>query len=130
MFSVSPDEFEKLVHDSVDNLPKIHKDKLTNVGFFVLDFPTKEQAMRSGLRPGQMLLGLYEGVPLSKRGGTLKLLPDTITLFKKPIELSVNTYPELLEQIHKTVWHEVAHYFGLDHDKIYDIQAKSNKSKD
>jgi predicted Zn-dependent protease with MMP-like domain len=125
MYSVNYEEFEKLVHQSVDNLPKVHKDKIKNVGFFVLDFPTQEQVYRSKLKPGQMLLGLYEGVPLSKRGGTLKLLPDTITLFKRPIEMSVNSYPELLEQIHKTVWHEVAHYFGLDHDKIYEIQDKN-----
>ena len=87
MFKISTQEFEQLVHNAVDGLPKVHKDKIINVGFFVMDMPTSEQARAAKLKPGNMLLGLYEGVPLSKRGGNLKLLPDTITLFQIPINI-------------------------------------------
>ena len=126
MYKISSNEFEKLVHDSVDGLPKLHKDNLKNVGFFVLDFPTNEQIARSNLNPGQMLLGLYEGVPLSQRNGAMKLLPDTITLFKIPIENSVNSMDQLKSRIKNTVWHEVAHYYGLDHDKIHEIERRNS----
>ena len=124
MFKISTQEFEQLVHNAVDNLPKVHKDKIMNVGFFVMDMPTLEQARAAKLKPGNMLLGLYEGVPLSERGGNLKLLPDTITLFQIPIEMTSNSKEQLISQIKNTVWHEVAHYFGLDHEKIYSIQNR------
>jgi len=124
MFKISTQEFEQLVHNAVDGLPKVHKDKIINVGFFVMDMPTSEQARAAKLKPGNMLLGLYEGVPLSKRGGNLKLLPDTITLFQIPIEMTSNSKEQLISQIKNTVWHEVAHYFGLDHEKIYSIQNR------
>ncbi|MEI8187828.1 MAG: metallopeptidase family protein [Candidatus Saccharibacteria bacterium] len=124
MFKISTQEFEQLVHNAVDNLPKVHKDKIMNVGFFVMDMPTLEQARAAKLKPGNMLLGLYEGVPLSERGGNLKLLPDTITLFQIPIEMTSNSKEQLIGQIKNTVWHEVAHYFGLDHEKIYSIQNR------
>ena len=124
MYKISPQKFESLVHDTVDGLPKIHKDKIANVGFFVRDMPSEDQAKRSKLLPGQMLLGLYEGVPLSQRGGDLKLLPDTITLFQIPIEMSSNSLDELKKQVQNTVWHEVAHYFGLNHEMINAIENK------
>ncbi len=124
MYKISTEEFELLVHDAVDGLPKVHKDKILNVGFFVRDIPSDEQIKRSGLLEGQILLGLYEGVPLSQRGGNIKLLPDTITLFQIPIEMSINSLDELKKQIQNTVWHEVAHYFGLNHKMINAIENK------
>ncbi len=126
MFSLNDRDFEKLVHDSVDGLPTIHKDNLKNVGFFILDWPTDQQRIKSNLQPNQMLLGLYEGVPLSQRNGAMKLLPDTITLFKIPIEKSVNSMDQLKSRIKNTVWHEVAHYYGLDHDKIHEIERRNS----
>jgi len=125
MYKISSEEFELLVHDAVDGLPKVHKDNISNVGFFVRDVPSDEQIKRSKLSKGQMLLGLYEGVPLSQRGGNIKLLPDTITLFQIPIELSCNNLEDLKKQIKNTVWHEVAHYFGLNHDMINAIENKN-----
>ena len=124
MYKISTEEFELLVHDAVDGLPKVHKDKILNVGFFVRDIPSDEQIKRSGLLEGQIWLGLYEGVPLSQRGGNIKLLPDTITLFQIPIEMSSNSLDELKKQIQNTVWHEVAHYFGLNHKMINAIENK------
>ena len=124
MYKISTEEFELLVHDAVDGLPKVHKDKILNVGFFVRDIPSDDQIKRSGLLEGQILLGLYEGVPLSQRGGNIKLLPDTITLFQIPIEMSSNSLDELKKQIQNTVWHEVAHYFGLNHKMINAIENK------
>jgi predicted Zn-dependent protease with MMP-like domain len=74
------------------------------------------------------LFGLYEGVPLTKRGGALKLLPDKITVFKQPLLAVSRTPAQLRRNIGHTIWHEVAHYFGLDHDRIHQLDAKRQRS--
>ena len=113
-------DFEKLVADAIDNVPSPYKEKINNVNFAVEDEPTAEQRHELGLRPCDALFGLYQGVPLPKRGGAVhSLVPDVITVFKKPM---IYMFPEdeaLRRQVFKTVWHEVAHYFGLNHDQIY-----------
>jgi predicted Zn-dependent protease with MMP-like domain len=65
---------------------------------------------------------LYEGVPLSQRQGVTRLFPDKITLFRGPLQWRANTLEELKEEIRHTLWHEIAHYYGLDHDKIRDLE--------
>jgi predicted Zn-dependent protease with MMP-like domain len=74
------------------------------------------------LAPYQTLLGLYQGVPLSRRQGMQTTLPDTITLYKFPILQSVSNLSELKEQIRHTLWHEIAHYYGLNHTEIHNLQ--------
>ncbi len=72
-----------------------------------------------------MLLGLYEGIPLTQRGNNYTfVLPDKITLFKHSILRVVNTEAELLEQIKRTIWHEIAHYYGVSHDRMHELQNK------
>ena len=66
----------------------------------------------------QTLFGLYEGVPLPQRQGSLKVMPDKITIYQIPIQSVAHDINSLYDQIARTVWHEVAHYFGLDHDMI------------
>ncbi len=127
MFKVSTEDFEELVHQAVDSLPKVHRDKIQNVAFFVRDLPSPEQRIKGKLRPDQTLLGLYEGVALPRRNGTLKLTPDIITIFQIPMEYHANSLEELKTQIKHTVWHEVAHYFGLDHKMIYEIEDNFKK---
>jgi predicted Zn-dependent protease with MMP-like domain len=122
MYTITQKEFEGLVQESVEALPKTHKDKITNIGFFVRDVPSQIQAQKAKLQPGNTLFGLYEGVPLSQRNGVTMLMPDTITIFQKPIESHSNSLSELRMHIKHTVWHEVAHYFGLDHAQIHNIE--------
>lgn len=70
-----------------------------------------------------LLLGLYEGIPLTKRGTNYSgVLPDKITMFKNPILALSHNQNDLFEQIKRTLWHEIAHYYGLDHDRIDKIQ--------
>lgn len=118
MLQVSEEEFHELVNQAFSGLPKTHLDKLKNVAIIVEDYPSEEQRQKLMLANNQTLFGLYEGVPLTQRLGNQKLLPDKITIFKVPIEMSVYDHAGLKEQIKHTVWHEVAHYFGLDHDDI------------
>ena len=122
MWQVSDSEFHELIDQAMSELPKEHIKPLKNVAILVEDYPSESQRINLKLSGYQTLLGLYEGVPLSKRQGTQKILPDKITLFKGPIESRVNNEAELKEQIKHTLWHEIAHYYGLDHDAIHSLE--------
>ena len=128
MVDISDNEFQKLVDEAIDRLPKVHKDNLKNVGFFVKDQPTDAQLHGAGVRQGGLLLGLYEGVPLPSRQGSTSGLPDKITVFKEPLQIVSQDLTHLKANVRNTVWHEVAHYFGLDHDKIHEIENNRSNS--
>jgi predicted Zn-dependent protease with MMP-like domain len=116
------DEFDQLVSNALDSLPKKYTSRLTNVAIVYADEPTLQQRQQAQLRPDQTLLGLYEGVPLPARGGVTKLLPDKITLFKLPLAYSSPDHQALQANVRKTLWHEMAHYFGLDHKRIHELE--------
>ncbi len=78
------------------------------------DWPTKDQLIGSGLDEDELLLGLYEGIPLTERYGYDMVLPDKITLFQKSIESICSTNEEVMREIRDTITHEVAHHFGYD----------------
>lgn len=121
MYTVSEAEFEQMITRAMDELPNqlAHVD---NMAIIVEPEPSQEQREQLHLHNGSLLFGLYEGVPLPGRGGGTKLLPDKITLFQKPIEAICNTKEELQAQIKRTLWHELAHYYGLDHKRIYELE--------
>lgn len=123
MYTIEKTAFEDLVTKAIAALPKDRLDAIKNIVFLVEDEPNNEQRKSLGLRPCQSLFGLYQGVPLTeRRGGYALTLPDRITIFQNPHMQFANTYEELLSQIKNTVWHEVAHYFGLNHDRIEELQ--------
>jgi predicted Zn-dependent protease with MMP-like domain len=125
MYSIEQEQFEKYVTESIDRLPEPYKSSIQNVAFFVEEEPDAEQRERLGLRPCQSLFGLYEGIPLPKRNGnTGNMLPDRIMIFKKTHEQFANSEAEVKKQVGNTVWHEVAHYFGLDHKRIHELENK------
>lgn len=121
MIEVSDQEFERLIAAAMDSLPK-QFEKVDNVAIVVEDEPTLDQRRQLHLHDGQTLFGLYEGVPLPQRQGQAKLLPDKITLFKQPLQLVCNNIEELQEHIRHTIWHELAHYYGLDHPRIRELE--------
>lgn len=124
MYSVTNKEFESFVNQALDSLPKKYIRRLNNVAIIVEDNPSPEQRKRLHLHNNQTLFGLYQGIPLTKRGTNYNLvLPDIITIFKNPLEASVNNLEELKESIRHTLWHEIAHFFGLDHDRIYKLDG-------
>ena len=118
MLDISDDRFQQLIDQALSELPGEHAKNIANIAILYEDVPTDRQRNELNLHPSQTLLGLYEGVPLSKRQGMTRLLPDKITLFKKPLTAGVSSENELKERIKHTLWHEIAHYYGLDHDKI------------
>lgn len=116
------DVFDELVGKALQSFPKKYLEKMDNVAIVYADVPSEAQRQQVGLRPDQTLLGLYEGVPLPARQGLTKVLPDKITLFKLPLVAQCQTIDELAEQIRHTLWHEMAHYFGLDHPQIHALE--------
>ncbi len=124
MIKTEQAEFEKLVADSLDSIPDKYYQHIKNVVFVVEDEPSDDQRKKLKLRCDQSLYGLYEGIPITRRASNYNLvLPDKITIFKNPIESTSSSMEELKHQIHETVWHEVAHYFGLDHDQIHKLST-------
>jgi predicted Zn-dependent protease with MMP-like domain len=111
-------EFERLVRQALEQIPEEIRVRLENVDIAVDAWPTKEQLAGSDLEDGEYLLGLYEGIPLTERYGYDMVLPDKITLFQEPIEAICSSKEEMVEEIKRTVVHEVAHYFGIDDDKL------------
>ena len=124
MFVVSREAFEAMVNVSIKSLPKTYVEHLDNIAFIVEDEPTQQQRTQLELRGDQMLFGLYEGVPLPRRQGTTKLLPDKITLFQKPLEWASSDLTHLRSNVGRTIWHEVAHYYGLGHDRIHELESQ------
>lgn len=119
MFRITHKEFELLVGEALDALPKRYQKHLNNLLITVEDEPSTEQRQKLHLHNGMTLFGLYEGIPLTQRNNNYSgVLPDKITIFKNPAEHHSSTLIELKEQIRHTVWHEVAHYYGLDHFDI------------
>lgn len=109
-------QFEKWVAEAIDNLPEKFQKRINNLAFFVEDYATTDQLGKTehAGEKNYVLLGLYEGYHQSKRLNTGPVLPDRITLFKKPIESFCRTEEELKLRISKTVNHEIAHHFGSD----------------
>ncbi|MBV9349899.1 MAG: metallopeptidase family protein [Patescibacteria group bacterium] len=129
-------EFDALVMEAWDMIPQKIKDKVKNVALLVEDEPSEESRKNEQLRPNETLLALYHGIPATERGvgyGVGMTLPDTITVFRKPIidaaaqesgidfEWGGPTEPmkrRIRDIIRDTIWHEIAHYFGMDEDAV------------
>lgn len=116
--NISDEQFQELIDKAFDSLPKTHRDRVQNVAILFADQPDAEQRHELALRHDQTLLGLYQGVPLSHRQGRPTLLPDRITLFKFPLLTQAHDLRSLQEAIRHTLWHEIAHYYGLNHADI------------
>lgn len=123
------ERFEQLVARAVNSLPTDFLSKLENIGVVVENWPTQEQLARAGLRQGQTLLGLYEGVPLTRRGAHYGLVPpDKITIFQKPIEAKCKYDAEITAEVQRVVRHEIAHHFGIGDARLEQIERDEGPS--
>jgi len=122
-------KFEELVSAAVDDLPDEFAAKLENVDVVVQDWPTADQLRRARLRHGYMLLGLYEGLPKTKRGQHYGLVPpDKITIFQMPIEEKCKqSNIEIATEIGKVVRHEIAHHFGISDARLEQIEKEHGR---
>lgn len=121
------ERFEQLVNEGIKDIPQKFLDKLDNVGIIVEDDPTPEQLKKLKVRKNYVLFGLYEGIPKIKRWSYADVLPDKITIFKNPIEKSAQSEKEIKNIIKETVWHEIAHHFGMDEEEVRAAELRKNK---
>ncbi|MFQ5612112.1 MAG: metallopeptidase family protein [Anaerolineae bacterium] len=123
---LSPEQFEQLVAQALDELPQFFQEKLQNIEVVLQDWPTPAQLRAAGMGEsrGRLLLGLYEGVPLTGRTSHYGLvLPDKITIFRGPIERICATEEAIARQVRRTVLHELAHHFGIDDERLRELGA-------
>lgn len=107
-------DFKELVAKALDQLPPAVGEKMENVSVCIEQKPTQEQQKQLGMRRGELLLGLYEGVPQTEWGrGFGGNLPDKITIFQESIEHLAQSQEELIKLIQETVEHEIKHHFGF-----------------
>lgn len=123
MRQVNDEEFSALISRAMDELPQEYIRGLDNVVITYDDEPSEQQRVEMKLRSHESLFGLYQGVPLTKRGAGYNLvLPDKITIFKFPMLAATHDEASLYKQVKHTLWHEIAHYYGLGHDRIHEIE--------
>lgn len=116
---MTPDEFDILVAAAYRRIPARFRRRLKNVAVVVKDEPSAEQLARGHVPPGGTLLGLYEGRPLTTRSVFEPFaMPDRITIFQGPHERLSQGPEHLARMVEDTVWHEVAHYFGMDERQV------------
>lgn len=124
---LTDDEFSKLVGEALDELPEKYVGNMNNVAIVYADEPTPEERTRLALQCNETLFGLYQGIPLTRRGASYNLVtPDKITIFKNPLIRASTDMDELKKQVKHTLWHEIAHHFGLDHDRIHELERRYN----
>lgn len=115
-------KFEELVARAVASLPEEFQERLENIDIIVADRPTREQQKALRGEKNEILLGLYEGVPLTDRGNHYGfVMPDKISVFRKNIESFCRNDTEIVEEVRRVVIHEIAHHFGIDDDRLDEL---------
>lgn len=124
--------FEQLVEEGFARLPEWVRQRIKNVAVLIEAEPSKEERREQGLGEDETLLGLYKGVPLSERGsyyGVGETLPDTITLYQKPIEIAAEEDgKDVRDVVAETIWHEFAHHFGMDEGEVRSRERRRDGS--
>lgn len=144
---VSARVFEEIVKEGIGAIPERFLEKLDNVDIVIEDEPTPYQLSKLRAQKSSIIFGLYEGVPQTKRGPYGQVLPDKITIFKKAIEkvaresvvdeasshlhasLDLRLTRVIKEMVKNTVWHEIAHHFGMDEKRVREAEHQRNLLK-
>lgn len=114
VIQVNREAFEELVGEALDLIPDELARLMDNVVVLVEDYPPA----------GRRLLGLYHGVPLTERGHNYSgMLPDTIHIYRVPILRMCSSEEQVVEEVRRTVVHEVAHHFGISDDRLHELDA-------
>jgi predicted Zn-dependent protease with MMP-like domain len=118
-YEMSAEDFEEAVSDALQLIPPKAASAMDNVAIFIEDDYTPPP----GEDPNTVLLGLYEGVPLTERDSWWEAgsLPDRITIFRQPILNICSTREEVIDEVAITVVHEIAHHFGIDDDRLHEL---------
>jgi predicted Zn-dependent protease with MMP-like domain len=116
------EEFERLVAEAIEGLPAEFSERLENVQFIVEDYPRPEHFGDRQIEPGVVVLGMYQGVPLTRRSvfGT-HLMPDQIIIFQRSVERVCDTAAQIVDNVRRTVLHEIGHHFGIPEDRLREL---------
>ena len=116
-------QFERLVAEALQSIPRRFRQAMENLVVLVEDEPSRELLKQMEIEPSETLLGLYQGTPLTERGwGHGNALPDRILIFQGPHERSAEDEEDLVVAIGETLIHEIGHYFGLSEEEIEEIE--------
>ena len=120
-------DFEELVERAYQRIPKYYLRRIQNV-LIVVEQEPGEPALRSAnVPPGSTLLGLYHGIPLTKRTSAYSSLPDRISIYQGPLERAASSPAELERMVEDTLWHEIGHYFGLNEAEIRRVEMRRDR---
>jgi len=121
-YTVDRLEFEALVNEAIAALPEDLRGRLNNVVVVVEDWADPHTVREAGVGNPFALLGFYHGIPLSRRGsGYGQVTPDRISIYRMPILARSGSAGALRETVRRVVWHELAHHFGIDDDRLRDL---------
>jgi predicted Zn-dependent protease with MMP-like domain len=121
-YHVSKETFERLVERALAELPAQFAEHLEEVPIEIRQRPTVAQLRRLGLEEDELLLGLYDGIPLTHRSVEHSgVRPPVIYIFKEDVELATDSEQDLVEQVRVTVLHEIGHHFGMDEDDLDEL---------
>ena len=113
------ERFEELVDKALTELPEQFRERLSNIDVEVEDYPSADDLRVARAKRGQTLLGLYRGIPVTRRGlGYNMVPPDRIIIFQQPIEMTCRSDDEVVERVGHVVRHEIAHHFGIDDEAL------------
>jgi predicted Zn-dependent protease with MMP-like domain len=119
---VTSRRFARLVFRALSEIPAPFREHLSNVDIVIKRRPTPADRRFAGARRDDRLYGLYDGVPLTERGGDYGLVPpDKITIFQQPLEADFPGEAELMAEVRKTVLHEIAHFFGMSEESVEEL---------
>ena len=114
--------FIALVRRALRDVPPPFKQHLKEIDIVVKRRPTRSDLLDAGLRPGESMYGFYRGIPLTERDSGYNIVaPDIIDIYQEPLEEDFESEGELLAEIRTTVLHELAHFFGLDDDRLEEL---------
>ncbi len=115
----SDEQLMGIAEELIEELPEDLRGALENVSILIQDLPATQQEARLGLPPGRLLLGLYEGTPLSQRSVFHPtVFPTTIYLFRKNIERAAGTLADVKAELRRTLFHEIGHHLGFNEDDL------------
>ncbi len=124
------EHFEELVRRGLDLIPDEIHARMDNVDIEVQHMPSAQQLASAGVPHGHTLLGLYVGIPLTRRtSGYNMAMPDRIIIFQGPLERISRDENALVERVRDTVIHEVAHHFGISDERLDEIEAERHKEQ-
>jgi predicted Zn-dependent protease with MMP-like domain len=122
--------FDRLVADAWARIPPRFRRRMQNIALLVDDEPSPGQLARGRVPRGGTLLGLYEGRPLTQRSVFESFaMPDRITIFEGPHQRLARNPDDLAKLVEDTVWHEVAHYFGMNERQVRAAEARRGRRR-